>query len=339
MTPRPLLPLFGLLLGLAAAAPLPARAAPAEVGDLWEDTMEMNLPGMPARPQVHQRCSARNADAVPTGNQDNGNCTTSDVKRTPTSMAWKVSCPGTVGSGEMVYEGRDRYRGTMTVTSEGQTMTMKMSGRRLGESDAAEARRKLDATRQQVAASQQQANEAMAATCKGAVDSMLPRLLGADSPYGCAPAHKAEFCKRLQTPAGYSTVAARGTSNQPGLHGGDLAESAAFCGIDAVQTRNRLCTAAEQQESLDMLASSCIAHGYGKPIIVRECAGRDFTSPPAPRYTSFCSTVARQGLMQPEAGSRSRRTAAAPAAAPVAATPQDAAVEAGKQLLKGLFGR
>jgi hypothetical protein len=335
MTSRHLLPLFGLLLALAAAAPLPAQAAPAEVGDLWEDTMEMNIPGMPARPQVHQRCSARNADAVPTGSQDNGNCTTSDVKRTPTSMAWKMSCPGTTGSGEMVYEGRDRYRGTMTMTSEGRTMTMKMSGRRLGECDAAEARRKLDGTRQQVAAAQQQADDAMAAACKGAVDGMQPRMLGADSPYRCAPAHKAEFCRRLQTPEGYSTVSLRGTSSQPGLHGGDLAESAAFCGIDAVQTRTRLCTAAEQQESLDMLANSCIAHGYGKPIIARECAGRDFTSPPAPRYTAFCSAVARAGMMQPEPGGRVRRTAAAPATA----TPQDAAVEAGKQLIKGLFGR
>jgi hypothetical protein len=344
MNSRHFLPLCGLLIGLASAVPLPARATPAETGDLWEDTLEMAIPGMPARPQTHRRCSARNADAVPMANKDN-NCTMTDVKRSGNAMSWKMSCAGTpptTGAAEMVYEGRDRYRGTMTINADGRAMTMKMSGQRLGDCDAGEAQRKLAATRQQVAAAQQQANDAMAATCKGAVDGLMPQMLGPDSPYGCGPQHKAEFCKRLQTPAGFTTVSARRPSGVAGLASGDLNESAAFCGIDAEQTRTRLCKSAEQNETLDLLASSCVAHGYGKAIVVRECAGRTFSSPPAERYRSFCSAVVREGMMQP-AGRSQRAAVAVPAAdaAPAAATatPQATAVEAGKQLLKGLFGR
>ncbi len=344
MTPRHLLPLCGLLLGLAvAAAPLPARAA-SDTGDLWEDTIEMNLPGFPARPQVHKRCSPRGADAVPMAGKDQ-DCTLSDVKRSGGALSWKMSCAGnppTSGSAEMVYEGKERYRGTMTMNADGRTMTMKMSGRRLGECDAGEAKRQLAATRQQVAGAQKQADDAMAATCKGAVDAMMPQMLGQDAGYGCAASYKAEFCKRLQTPAGFSTVAARRPSGVAGLPSNDLAESGAFCGVDGEQLRAGFCRSAEQNESLDFLAGSCLAAGYGKAIAARECAGRSFSSPPAPRYRGYCSAVTRAGMMQP-AGRSQRAAVPVPAAettpAAAAPTPQAQAVEAGKQLLKGLFGR
>ena len=346
MISRHILPLCGLLLGLAAVAASPPAQAAAEIGDLWEDTMEMNLPGMPSRPQTYRRCSARNSDAVPMSNKDD-NCTMTDVRRSGNTMSWKMRCAGnppTTGAAEMVYEGRDRYRGTMSINAEGRAMTMKMSGQRIGECDAGEAQRKLVATRQQVAAAQQQSADAMAAACKGAVDSMMSQTLRPDSPYQCGASYKADFCKRLQTPDGFSTVAARRPSTVAGIPSGDLAEASSFCGIDGEQTRARFCKSAEQNESLDFLANSCLSAGYGKAIVVRECAGRSFSSPPAERYRGFCSAVARDGLMQPAGRTRKAAVAvpaddAAPAAATSAATPQGAAVEAGKQLLKGLFGR
>ena len=338
MTPRHLLPLCGLLLGFMAAAPLPAQA---ETGDLWEDTIEMNLPGFPARPQVHKRCSARGVDAVPMADKDN-NCTLTDVKRSGGTMSWKMRCAGdppTTGSAEMVYEGTERYRGTMTMNAEGRTMTMKMSGRRIGECDAGEAKRQLAATRQQITASQKQADDAMAATCKGAVDAMMPQMLGQNAGHGCAATYKADFCRKLQTPAGFSTVAARRPSGMAGIASNDLAESGTFCGVDGEQLRVKFCKSAEQNESLDFLAGSCLGAGYGKAIAARECAGRSFSSPPAERYRSFCSAVVREGMMQP-AGRSQRAAVPVPANETVpAATPQAQAVEAGKQLLKGLFGR
>jgi hypothetical protein len=348
MTHRTFNLLFALLLWLAAAGAAPAHAAQG-TGDLWEDTMELNMPGMagmPARAQTHRRCSARNADAVPMAGKDN-DCEMSDLKRSATGMAWKMSCAGdppTTGNGEMVYEGRDRYRGTMTINTGGRAMTMKMSGKRIGECDAAEAARKVAATQRQVAAAQHQAADATAMVCKGAVDGMMSQSLRPDSPHQCGATYKADFCRRLQTSEGFATVAARHPAAVPGIGSGDLIEAAAFCGVDAEQTRARFCKPAEQQESLDLLASSCVAHGYGRAIVVRECAGRTFSSPPAERYRNFCSAVARTGLMQPAAArtqARGQRTAAAPAAAEpqAVATPQQAAVETGKQLLKGLFGR
>ena len=340
-----LLPCSLLLLVLAAAGPAPAQSAP-DTGDLWEDTMELAMPGMagmPARGQTHRRCSPRNADAVPMAGKDDS-CQMSDLKRSATGMAWKMSCPGnppTTGSGEMVYEGRDRYHGAMTINTGGRAMTMKMSGQRIGECDAAEAGRKLAATRQQVAAAQQQVADVNAAMCKGAVDGMMSQSLRPESPYQCGAKYKADFCRRLQTSEGFATVAARRSAAVPGIGSGDLGEAAAFCGVDGEETRARWCKPAEQQESLDLLASSCVAQGYGKAIAVRECAGRTFSSPPAERYRNFCSAVARAGLMQPT-GARAQKTAAAvpaPAETQAGVTPQQAAVETGKQLLKGLFGR
>jgi hypothetical protein len=268
----------------------------------------------------------------------------SDLKRSASAMSWKMSCPGTpptTGSGEMVYEGRDRYHGAMTIDTGGRAMTMKLSGQRIGECDAAEAARKLAATRQQVAAAQQQTADLNTMTCKAAVDGMMSQSLRPDAPYACGARYKADFCRRLQTPEGFAIVAERRSAAVPGIGSGDLGEAAVFCGVDGEETRARFCKPAEQQESLDLLASSCVAQGYGKAIVVRECAGRSFSSPPAERYRNFCSAVARAGLMRPTGVRTQKTAAAAPAPADTAAiaTPQQAAVETGKQLLKGLFGR
>ena len=176
MISRHFLPLCGLLIGLASAMPLPAQAAPAETGDLWEDTLEMAIPGMPARPQTHRRCSARNADAVPMANKDN-NCTMSDVKRSGNAMSWKMSCAGTpptTGAAEMVYEGRDRYRGTMTINAEGpgdDDEDERPAPRRLRRRRGAAQARRDAASRSPPPSSR--ANDAMAATCKGAVDGLI----------------------------------------------------------------------------------------------------------------------------------------------------------------------
>jgi hypothetical protein len=333
MKSRTLALLFTVLLigGFGSSLAQPGKST----GDLWEDTLVLDMPGLPGmatRAQTHQRCSPRNSDAVPMTGKDD--CKMSDLKRSASSMSWKMSCSGTPpsrGSGEMVYEGRDRYRGTVTMTSEGQAMTMKLSGRRIGECDFAEAERKTAAVQHQVAAAQQQASDVATMMCQGAVDGMMAQPLRNDVPGACGAKYKTEFCRRLQTSEGFATVAAR----RAAAGGGDLTEAAALCGVDAEQTRARFCGPAEQQESLDLLASSCVPHGYGKAIIVRECAGRSYSSPAAPRYRSFCTAVAREGLVQParspvNAGAAPRETAG---------TPQQAAVEAGKQLLKGLFGR
>ena len=142
-----------LLLSLFATCCALVQAS-VEPGDLWEDTTETAMAGMPTRTQTHRRCNPRNVDTPPMADQA-GQCEMLDVRRSASGMAWKMRCPGNMsGSGEIRYEGRERYQGAWTMDAAGRTMTMKMSGRRVGECDAGEAKRQLAAVKQQVASGQ-----------------------------------------------------------------------------------------------------------------------------------------------------------------------------------------
>lgn len=337
MTPRSV-PISVCALALClAAAPLPSRAAP-EPGDLWEDTVEMDMSGLPggmaSRTQTHRRCSPRQMDAPPMADQS-GRCELHDVRRSASGMAWKMRCEGnTSGAGEIRYEGRDRYRGSWTVDAGGQRMSMKVSGQRVGDCDAGETKRQLAAMQQQAAQGRQQLADAHALQCRSAVDNLMAHSLHVDSPLQCEPKYKADFCRRLQSPEGFVLVAGRPASTTPGFPSGDLKEGAEFCGASAEEITTRQCGSAEQQERLDVLAAGCVSRGYAKALVVRECAGRSFSSPPAEKYRQFCSTVASQ---DPTLAGATRVRSVSSAA--LAATPQQEVIEKGKQLLKGLFGR
>jgi hypothetical protein len=343
-------------LGLVLSASQPVFAQPREPGDLWEVTQEFSMPGLPAGMAMPQQppqrvCRARNADRPPVA--DNDRCEMSDVKRTANSFSWKAVCKGdppTSGTGEIVYQGRDRYTGTMKMTVGNDTMTMKINGKRVGDCDAGEQRRQMQA---QVAAVQQQAAEGMAMQCKAAVENLMPSMMRPE--FGCEAKYKTELCGKAQSQDGFKLVAQRQPSHVAGIPSGDLNEVGAFCGFAANDLRLRLCKRADADESLDFLAAGCLGFSrndgapvgaggasgksgdtFGAAIIARECAGRTFSSPPAKKYVAFCSAAARQKLMQPVAAEASASTQA-PAAAPE--EKKEDAASRGKRLLKDIFGR
>lgn len=337
-------------LALAFCSAQPVAAQPKEPGDLWEVRTEMSMPGMPAGMQMPQRppqrvCQARSSDQPPVGDND-GKCELYDLKRTANSFAWKMRCEGgTSGAGEMVYEGRDRYKGTIDMSTGGQSMTLKLSGNRVGDCDAGEMKRQVNA---QMAAIQKQSADATAANCKGAVDSLTPYLLRPETGLKCDAKYKTELCTKAQTADGFTNVAARPASTVPGRPGNDMKEVAGFCGFDAMQVRVRLCKRADEQEQLDFLASTCLgyartdgstatkaADSFGSTIIVRECAGRTFSSPPGEKYRPFCSAVVRQKLIQPVVADAGTGTGAT---AKPEEKKEDAATR-GKKLLKDIFTR
>ncbi len=353
---------LGLVLGLALFASVPAGAQPREPGDLWEVTNEMSMPGMPAGMAMPQRppqrvCRARNADKPPV--EENDRCEMSDIKRTPNSFSWKMVCKGnppSSGTGEIVYQGRDAYTGTMQMTVGKDSMTMKIAGKRVGDCDAGESRRQMQA---QVAGIQQQAADAKAMQCKSAVDTMMPSMLRPE--YQCEAKYKTELCGKVQTVEGFKTVAQRQPSQYAGIPSGDLNEIGTFCGFAANDLRLRLCKRADADESLEFLASSCLgysrtsgaptgaagagksaADSFGGTIIARECAGRTFSSPPAQKYREFCSAAARQRLMQPVAEGATSAQGAAPASAPAGDKKDEQKEDVttrGKRLLKDIFNR
>jgi hypothetical protein len=142
MTFRRLVPAVALLV---LSAPLLAQA-PRQDGR-WQVTMEMSMPGMPAGmpPFSMEQCltpeDVKNPQAVVPqgpgrgrGNQQS-DCAVSDYQQSGNKVTWAMKCttpqPMT-GTGEMTYSG-DSYAGLMTMNMSGQTMTMKMSGKRLGD--------------------------------------------------------------------------------------------------------------------------------------------------------------------------------------------------------------
>ena len=108
----------------------------------WEVKTEMEMPGMPMKMPAMtttQCITTEQADdpqrSVPQGRGAPNNCKVSDYKVTGNKVTWSMKCEGPdamSGTGEITY-GENTYDGVMKMVREGQTMTMKHTGKRLGD--------------------------------------------------------------------------------------------------------------------------------------------------------------------------------------------------------------
>jgi hypothetical protein len=135
-----------LMLAAALVAVHSHAAAPNMQDGLWEITMKMELPGMPAgpKPQTVQQCITKKdledpRKTTPGNDPKDDRCQVTDYKMQGNTATWNMACKGEgamSGSGTITYSGTS-YTGTnrMTVTHGGQpqSMTMHYSGRRLGD--------------------------------------------------------------------------------------------------------------------------------------------------------------------------------------------------------------
>ncbi len=322
---RPTLALFALA---AACAIPPAFAQQKEIGDQWEITTEMSMQGMNMPGMTQKVCSPRGAEPIPAGTEKD-QCEAYDVKHSANKVSWKMRCsnPPSTGVGEMVYKGRDAYSGTMTVTSEGETMQMKLNGRRLGECDASETKRQIAAIEKQAAEGQRMAAEQRAKVCAEGLKNMQAHVFGAQSGFECSAAQKKEFCTKFQGTDGFAQVARQASA--PG--DSEVAKAGKLCGVDGEAMRTKMCKTAEANESADFLADACVGQGYGAKMAARECAGRGYTSPVAQKYAKFCTAYGRRNAMQANDDG-----AAKPPAAPAKSATENA-VDKGKDFIKGLF--
>lgn len=303
----------------AAQAPVP--------GNLWETTTQMEMPGMPMamRPRTQQACVAKNSDQPPIASPPDNNCEMTDVNSSGGKTTWKMKCTGKepmTGDGEMAYQGKDSYTGKMTMTMDAGTMTMKMSGKRLGDCDAG-------AVKKQIVAAQAQGDQMKAQTCANLVSGMQVQYFDGTDPAECGAKYKADFCKRLSTEEGYDTVAVRGKS--PLSATTDLESASKVCGVDPVAVRDKLCKNAVSGNSLLFVARHCEADAA--PLAKAHCAGRGFTNAPVDQYSEFCSTYARHNLQQGSAGTPSGAEGGQGTAPPA----KENAIEEGKKAFKKLF--
>jgi len=134
---------LGTLLLLVVS--LPALAQGPRRDGRWEVKMEMDMPGMPAGmpPMTTTQCvtpeDAKDPQkAVPQGGRGRGNpgdCKVSDHKVEGNKVSWSMKCEGPQpmsGTGEFIY-GTDSYTGTMKMEGGRGAMTMKYTGKRLGD--------------------------------------------------------------------------------------------------------------------------------------------------------------------------------------------------------------
>jgi hypothetical protein len=132
--------MIAVVLGVSAAA---LAQAPRQDGR-WEVKMEMSMPGMPAGmpPVTTTQCitpeEAKDPQkAMPQAGARGGpgNCKVSDYKVVGNKATWSMACTGAeamTGTGEIIYSG-DTYTGTTKINRAGRVMTMKYSGKRLGD--------------------------------------------------------------------------------------------------------------------------------------------------------------------------------------------------------------
>jgi hypothetical protein len=126
--------------GVVLALSLTALAQTAARRDgRWEVRTEMSMPGMTMPPMTVTQCVTKEEAADPQKSlpQSPGQnkCTVSDYKSDGDKITWKVTCqgPGAMsGTGEAVYKS-DTFESVMNMESAGQKMTMKATGKRLGD--------------------------------------------------------------------------------------------------------------------------------------------------------------------------------------------------------------
>ena len=110
----------------------------------WEVTMLMELAAAPVKlpPMTTTQCVTKEqiddpASAIPTGPAgQNNDCKVSDYRVNENNVSWKMACstPEQVsGSGELAFTGDSAYTGVLSLTTPQGNMTMRMSGRRLGD--------------------------------------------------------------------------------------------------------------------------------------------------------------------------------------------------------------
>lgn len=121
----------------ALAIPATSHAADTMREGMWEITTTMEIPGAPMKmtPSKVNHCFTKEQvqDQKRAISRDK-NCTVTDMKQSGNKVSWKMKCtgehPGTF-TGATTFKG-DAYDSTMKMVTEGQTMNMKVSGKRIG---------------------------------------------------------------------------------------------------------------------------------------------------------------------------------------------------------------
>jgi hypothetical protein len=324
-------------IALALLLAAPARGGDTEPGVWWEQTMQMEMPGMPMKlPAMKQKvCVSKNGMAEPPDNKDQ-NCKVTDLKHDGPKMTWKTECKdGGSGEGEII-QGKDRYDGTLTQHSKQGDMTAKISARLVGgDCDAAAVKKQVAAIQKQQEKQKKQMDENVAKGCDEAIESVELRLFAGPAAFCKKPEQVAQVCARISTRGGYAAYQDKASDPQMPKLVNEL------CKKDPETVRAKLCkqAAAEakgestSRDTLEFLAGNC--PDETRALAKKVCAGRSFTGMPD-KIRSICVEYAREELSKGKAQPASDETVSED---PPPKAPKEKAADKAKNVLKGLFGK
>ena len=104
-------------------------------GVLWAMTSQMSMPGMPMSPPPHTAnvCTPTVWNKPPPGGD--ASCVSTNFQHVNDTASWDTQCHGMTGHGTITFAGTDSYSGSIDETADGMTVTIKLSGKKLGTCD------------------------------------------------------------------------------------------------------------------------------------------------------------------------------------------------------------
>lgn len=116
-------------------APVSATDPP---GVLWQTTSQMVMPGLPFSPpaQTLKLCTRPTWTEPPPGGDPT--CVASNYQVVGNKATWTMQCSGDMpmtGNGEITFNGDDSYTGVINATADGLTLTIQLSGTKIGTCD------------------------------------------------------------------------------------------------------------------------------------------------------------------------------------------------------------
>lgn len=319
MRPNPFVPALAALLLAAASAGL-AQQGP---DDLWETTMTMQADGMKMPAMTQQVCAPKGKPESRMEMDKDSNCKVVESKQAGSKFTFKMVCTdggdSYTGTGEMEDLSKDTYRGTLTSSGvrEGRkfTMRMDMSGRRVGNCDAAAIERKAAA---EVAAIEKQSRDAVAKACNDAVanlDAFLVFAAEGRSEAGPCRDRQADFCASAGSVLKALRDRASWDAAQQKYRDGRLREAARVCKLDLAAVRAPLCKDAMDKQEWRWLRGNC---PEAAELRNQHCKGRTYSSV-EPRYSAMCAELGGLSYTAEPADPATARAGDTPAAAQPAA--------------------
>lgn len=271
----------------AVGAAVACTAALAEGTDeLWEVTMKMEMPGMPAMPARTTQVCKNKGDRDPTKHVDkdkSSDCKMVDLRQSGNTSSWKMVCTKPrqmTGTGEVTYAG-DSYQGVMKISGEGMEMTQTMSGRKIGSCTYEDPSKKAEAM-------QSQTKAMIAKECDKQIESLNPMMvfgapnLPPEAVY-CKD-RKQDFCARtaklaqqMRDPAGFSEA----NRQYP-----QWREAMQACGTDPATVSAPACKVGVDRKDWPFIADNCPVEG--RAIAQQNCVGMDYTAAMSSPYKEVC---------------------------------------------------